>query len=60
MVDEDAQDNSTDECAQQCGGCQEDTQRLLIGEELYFLRNTVVTLGAGPEVLWTTGALHGV
>ena len=60
MIDEYYQDNRTDKCAQQRGGCQADTQRLLIGEELYFLRNTVVTLGAGPEVLWTTGALHGV
>lgn len=32
----------------------------MVGEELCFLRNTVVPLGIGPEVLWTTDALHGV
>jgi len=32
----------------------------MVGQELYFLGNTVVTLGAGPEISWTPGALHGV
>ena len=29
----------------------------MVGQELNALRDTVVTLGTGPEVLWTTGAL---
>ena len=32
----------------------------MVGEELHALRNTVVTLGTGPGVFWTTGALRGV
>ena len=60
MINKDAQDNSTHTCAQQGGSCQADTQRLMVGEKLCFLRNTVVTLGTGPEVLWTAGAPHGI
>ena len=60
MTDKYAQDNSTHACAQQGGNCQANTQRLMVGEKLCFLMNTVVTLGAGPEILRTTGALHGV
>ena len=60
MINKDAHNNSTHTCAQQGGSCQADTQRLMVGQKLCFLRNTVVTLGAGPEVLWTTDALHGV
>ena len=29
----------------------------MVGEKLHLLRDTAVTLGTGPEVLWTTGAL---
>ena len=32
----------------------------MVGQKLCFLRNTVVTLDAGPEVLWATVALHGI
>ena len=60
MINKDAQDNSTHTCAQQGGSHQANTQRLMVGQKLCFLRNTVIMLGAGPEVLWTTGALHGV
>ena len=59
-MDEDAQDDSTDKRAQQGRGCQADTQRLMVGEELCFLWNTAVILGAGPKILWTAAALHGV
>ena len=57
MMDEDSQDNGTDKRAQQGDGCQGDAQGLVVGEELHALGDTVVTLGTGPEVLWTTGAL---
>ena len=60
MINKDAQDNSTHTCAQQGGSCQADTQRLMVGEKLCFLRNTAVTLGTGPEVLWAAGAFHGI
>ena len=60
MTDKYAQDNSTHTCAQQRGSCQAHTQRFMIGEKLCFLMNTVVTLGAGPEILRTASAPHGI
>ena len=60
MISKDAHNNSTHTCAQQGGSCQANTQRLMIGEELCFLWNTVVTQGVGPEVLRTAGALNGI
>ena len=60
MISKDAHNKSTHTCAQQGGSCQANTQRLLVRQKLCFLRNTVVTLGAGPEVLRTAGAFHGI
>ena len=60
MINKDAHDNSTHTCAQQRGSCQANTQRLMVGEKLCFLRNTVVMLRAGPRMLSTTVAFRGI